>query len=295
MTNTFKIASYNIWFDRTIYLERTKSLCKYIDTINIDCICLQEVRPEIYKLLIMSLKTFPYHFPNEINVSYDCAIFSKYPISQSTNIKYPKSSMNRSLNVIKIDYPYNIRVINNMKTEQLITKNIEIVIATSHFESLFDKTFLNKEKIKQYEIANNALEIAYQTCKNVILCADTNIMVHEEKYFDELFEKSLWVDAWKIKGNDENKFTYDYLYNTYVNSNGGKFRSRLDRIIFKTNNCNLTQFDIILTPDIKKKRKKTNDEYPFIQTNSSTSFGQTHKEVEPSDHFGIYATFTVSI
>jgi len=277
MTNILTISSYNIWFDRTIYLERTKSLCEYINNINTDIVCLQEVRPEVYKLLITILKDFPYHYPKEINISYGCVTFSKYPILQCTDIKYPTSAMNRSLHILKINYPYNVKLINtttNAKAEYLTLKNIEIIIGNSHFESLFDKISYNKEKLKQYEMARTTLDSFYQTHGNVILCSDTNIMDHEEKYFDAQFEQNSWSCCWKIKGTDNNKFTYDYENNIYVN----KFRSRLDRILFKSNNCILTHFDIIPKPTINKYNEYENSD-----------------DIEPSDHFGIYATFAVNI
>jgi hypothetical protein len=77
-----------------------------------------------------------------------------------------------------------------------------------------------------------------------------------------------WNDSWIKKGNDTNKYTYDWNYNVYLKFKKYKYRSRIDRILYKTDNCELIDFDII-------KAK--------IGT------------IEPSDHFGIYGKFEIKI
>lgn len=263
MTNILTILSYNIWFDKTMCLERTISLCDHINTLKADVVCLQEVRPEIYEILIVLLGDLRYHFPKKINKEYGCVTFSRYPISKCLDSPYPNSNMGRSLLITKIDYPYHI-----INEDGNSVDKVEIVIANSHFESLFKKNTENDAKLKQYEISRNMLEMLYNTFKNVILCSDTNVMSHEEPKFDQQFEHNSWIDVWKIKGSNLNKFTYDSENNVYlkIKLSKFKFKSRIDRILCKTDNCFIEEFNI-------------------IKGNGSN--------IEPSDHFGIYGKFTI--
>ena len=65
MTNVISVVSYNIWFDNTLSLERTKGLIQLLNKVNPDVICLQEVKPNIYDLLINILKDYKYYFPKK--------------------------------------------------------------------------------------------------------------------------------------------------------------------------------------------------------------------------------------
>lgn len=265
MNDEITIISYNIWFDTTLYIERIAALMEKIILIKPDVICLQEVRPEIYDLLIHNLDSYKYRFPKKLTKSYGCVTFSKYPITKCLNYEYPNSSMGRSLNIVKIEYPY--KKIEENGKEFYIDK-IDIVIANSHFESVFKKNMINEVKLKQYEMAATTLNKLYDTFQNVILCSDTNIMEHEEEQFDEVFKNTLWQDLWKIKGTDSNKYTYDSYENIHLVSKLPKFncRSRIDRILYKTNNCIAKEFNIL---------KADNG------------------HIEPSDHFGVYGKFII--
>ena len=257
--NVLTVLSYNIWFDETLRLERTVSLIQTIHNLNPDVICLQEVIPEVYDILITLLTDYRYHFPKKINKDYACVTFSKYQISKCLDYEYKNSNMGRSLVITKIDYPYHKNSQDGISVEKL-----DIVIANSHFESLFKKLNENGTKLEQYNTAKNLLSTLYDNYKNVILCSDTNVMYHEEEKLNNIFTS--WQDAWKLKGSNLNDFTYDSETNIYLKIKLNKFvcRSRIDRIIFKTNNCILEEFNTI----------KANKDC-----------------IEPSDHFGIYGKF----
>ena len=168
--------------------------------------------------------------------------------------------MGRSLVVTKIDYPcYKL---------SSGGKIVDIVIANSHFESVFKRNDINEIKIKQYEIARNILESLYKKYNNVILCSDTNVMSHEEHKLREQFENNGWIDSWSRKGLEINKNTYDTYNNVHLNLKLSKFtcRSRIDRIIFKCNNCDLKEFNLLKG---------------------------TQEIMEPSDHFGVYSKYSV--
>ena len=136
-----------------------------------------------------------------------------------------------------------------------------VVVVTTHFESEFKRK--NKTKIKQYTVAYDVLNQLYNKYRNIVLCADTNIMNREEKLFIPTDE---WIDGWKIKGNKNNKYTYDSIKNPHIVIKGytKKIKSRLDRILYKTDKYNIEYFDTI----------KIMNDY-----------------IEPSDHYGIYGVF----
>jgi exonuclease III len=259
--NTFTVVSYNIWFDETLCTERCLSLIKKINDIDADVVSLQEVRPNVYEFLINRMKNYRYHYPKKINLSYGCAILSKYPIVQCLNIDYDNSHMGRSLMSTVISYPYH-----KVANDGISVENVHIVVANSHFESTFRK--FNNEKLKQYETARIALDSMFQTHANVILCSDTNVMSHEEKQFEEQFDKYGWFDAWKLKGNGGNNYTYDSDDNIYLKTRHQKvkYKSRIDRILFKSTMCVI-------------------DKFSTIRANEN--------EIEPSDHFGICAKFNI--
>lgn len=264
MNNTFIVISYNIWFDDSLTAERTASLIKIINDINPDVICLQEVRPNIYTFLINILGNYRYHFPKKLIKLYDCVIFSKYPINKCLEYPFENSTMGRSLLITKIDYPYHETTDDGISVDK-----IELVVTTTHFESLFKKKHLNYPKIEQFEITSGILEGLHAGFKNVLLCADTNVLHHEEQKFHEFFDENGWIDAWKEKGSSgTSKYTYDsdcniYLQNRFSNV---KYKSRIDRIIYKADNLILEEFTLL----------KGNG-----------------KNIEPSDHFGVCSKFTI--
>lgn len=258
--NVLNVVSYNIWFDDTLCIERTSALINKFNKIKPDVICLQEVKPQIYEILINTLSDYRYHFPKKINKGYGCVTLSKYPITKCLDYEYPSSKMGRSLLITKINYPYH-----NTSNDGISVETIGIVIANTHFESLFKQNELNVEKLKQFNISRKILDDLYNTYKNVILCSDTNVMLNEEEKFAEEFENNTWLDSWKLKGSNINKYTYDSDNNMYLNIKfKGKYKSRIDRILFKTSDCTLEEFNII----------KGDNEC-----------------IEPSDHFGIYGKF----
>lgn len=259
MQNILTVISYNIWFDDTLTLERTVSLISAINRINPDVICLQEVKPDIYDILITLLSDYRFHYPKKINKDYGCVTFSKYQISKCTDYKYTNSKMGRSLIITKIEYPYH-----HITNDGISVESMSIVVANSHFESLFKKKSENTEKLAQYQLAKDVLNKLYETTKNIILCSDTNVMLQEEENLNNNFQG--WNDAWVLKGSNLNRYTYDSELNVYLKVRLKNFicRSRIDRILYKTDDCVLEEFNTI----------------------SGTKDG-----IEPSDHYGIYAKF----
>lgn len=288
-SNRFKVLSYNVWFDETLCLDRTISLVNMIGELKPDVICLQEVRPEIQEILMMLLKEYKFCFPINITKKYECIIFSKHPILKCLNYPYKNSTMGRSLVITQIYY-----------------NDIDIIIANSHFESLFKKNIENDVKIKQYQCARTLLDSLYNIYKNVILCSDTNVLLHEEETFDKQFIDNDWIDAWSIKGNIYNKYTYDSENNIYLKQLKDKYRSRIDRILIKTKNLTIDKFNMINNDLMVSGSRAHINEFAkneslipcfyqgYDSINASSLVNSVGGEcVEPSDHFGISAEFII--
>jgi exonuclease III len=261
MNNLFTVISYNIWFEDTLNAERTMSLIKIINDTNPDIICLQEVRPMIYEFLLNTLTNHRYHFPKKFKKSYSCVVFSKYPIKKCLEYKFENSNMGRSLQIVKVNYPYH-----NITDEGVSVEKIDIVIGNTHFESVFKKKYINETKIEQFKSASSILDVLFNTYKNVVFCADTNVLLHEESQFNDSFGG--WIDSWQEKGSDISRFTYDSDSNIYLKTRFTtiKYKSRVDRILYKS-------ADLIL------------EEFNILKGNSQI--------IEPSDHFGICCKFMV--
>ena len=182
--NELNIISYNIWFDHMLETERIESLIRIIHNKVADIICLQEVKPNIFRILVSQLKKYKYHYPKKIDHNYGCAIFSRYPIKKTQTHEFNNSLMGRSLLIVQIDYPAHLEINNGIDI-----KDTEIVIATTHFESQFNRNIENTTKLEQYEESERLLEKLYSSHENVILCADLNILPHEEIKFIRIMER----------------------------------------------------------------------------------------------------------
>lgn len=275
--NSLIVMSYNIWFDEKDRHTRTDGLVCTIRKHCPDVICLQEVIPEIYDKLKNTLHEYKYYFPKNLKNRYGCVIFSKYMITQYYDNYYPNTKMGR--NLLAVNIKYNLlskNIIPDSNDVDLYDKlevtPIDITIATSHFESLFDNVNTNVEKIEQYIYANNILNKLYDEGTPVILCSDTNLLQREEKFF---FPDPRWADVFIEDGeNPLKKFTYDTKENkNLLMRNIKEIRSRIDRIIYRGG--------FTIKSDGFRMIKG-----PIICANGN--------EIEPSDHFGIIARFSVS-
>jgi endonuclease/exonuclease/phosphatase family metal-dependent hydrolase len=248
MSNEITVMTYNIWFaDRDRY-ERLISLIENIEYYQPDVICFQEVLCPIYDQLKLRLNTYLYYYPENPKYKYNCVIFSKYPIIEEKYYEYTNTQMGRGLLISVIE-------VNNKK----------IAIATSHFESVFQK--VNQIKIKQYNEAKYILENLVSSVDYIIFGSDTNITSDEEAFF--IADDKEWKDAFKSAGSPKNQ---EYTYDSKENANLcgrkiGYFRSRIDRIVYFDKNIKLIDFKLI----------KGMEEL-----------------IEPSDHFGVMCKFSLS-
>jgi tyrosyl-DNA phosphodiesterase 2 len=240
--NSLSVITYNIWFDETHRETRLKTLIETIKENKPDIICYQEVSAIIYDKLRLLHDEYKYVYPKEMKHTYGCMIISKYEIKDIINIEYNKTNMFRNLIGIKI-----------------VLDNNNIIIATSHFESVFNK---NTIKIKQYEQAKYILDELYKKGNHIIFCADTNIMQNEEYYY---FNDNQWLET--FNGNNNDNYTYDADFNIHLQKKNKAYKSRLDRIIYKSNSLIASEYKLLNKYDTDR--------------------------MQPSDHFGIYVNFTI--
>lgn len=256
--NQLKIISYNVWFEQFMEVERTISLLININKHKPDVVCFQEVRPKIFNILIEKLKEYKYFFPLKISKNYGCVIFSKLPIIDSVVYPYENTKMDRNLTCVTIAYPCKIKINDDITIQQR-----DVLIATSHYESEFKYKHLNKNKINQFRQTEKIMNDLFNSkCQNIIICADFNILEHEEPYFI----KDDFKDAWIEKGKLDECYTYDSFHNIYLMMKGYSYLSRVDRILYKLTTCKLIDFKII---------------------------NGIPEQPEPSDHFGVVGKFEV--
>lgn len=247
--------SLNIDFNEKDRDERTERLIQYVKSEEPDILCLQEVKDEVLQKLIYPFlklgysgthnKIFNYDASFEKNF-YDCVIFSKYDFDEPVHLYFKETLFQRRILHINVSI-----------------NGHSIVLATIHFDSSFKGDGLNIKR-EQYKTAKITFDkmLEDNKCDHVILCTDTNIGDEDEKFF--ITSDESWSDAWTVDGKQVSEFTYDCKNNSYAEN----FQSRMDRIIFKSNN----------------KKKMALKNYSVIKTGKDGKlFG---------DHFGISATFS---
>jgi len=226
--NTISILDYNIWFDKYNIAERTISLIDVIEEKKPDILLLQEVTVKVFEILTLTLSKlgYTYYYPEKVINIYDCFIFSKYPMKSNSYNEYSNSRMERALITSVIEFPIIIK-----NGENLHITTADILIGTSHFESLFDKKNANIKK-DQYLYAKSLLDQQTEY-KYVIFGGDTNITNEDEN--KSFFKDTQWNDVWDdIENQEENNYTYDTETNKNLIIRGIKnLKSRIDRILYK--------------------------------------------------------------
>ncbi|WOK99726.1 hypothetical protein Cni_G08438 [Canna indica] len=264
-----KILSYNVWFREDLELyKRMEALGNLIELNEPDCICFQEVTPNIYQIFQKSnwWKQYKCSLPKHMATErpYFCMQMSKLPVKGFSCIPFTNSGMGRELCLTEID----------------VGESQNLIIATSHLESpcpappRWDQMY-SKERVAQAKEAINILKDS----SNAILGGDMN---WDDKLDGAFPLPDGWIDAWLELKPGENGWTYDTKANQMLSGNR-TLQKRLDRFM-----CNLHDFKIIgiemigveaiqgLSYCKEKKMKK--------------EFKKLVLPVLPSDHFGLLLT-----
>jgi tyrosyl-DNA phosphodiesterase 2 len=258
--------SYNVWFENVNWKNRIESLFNIFKQYSPDFICLQEVTDIFLRELIKEdfIKK-NYFFSGNFEGSYDVLILSKYN-TNFFNLKFGKNTkMGRNLLLMELIHSFDNKNFNN------------ILIATSHFESLNNSEFRKKQLEASFEILNFSDSEFASTSKCAFLMGDFNFdssWKNEEINIDSKFNDCWFVHKEKNKLNNDERFT--------MPANKSFSAWRPDRILYKNENVNdnfflnLDYFEIIGKEHIKQ------DEFENFN-NVKT----------PSDHYGLYALFEI--
>jgi hypothetical protein len=241
--------TYNVWFENHNMTNRYLELFKLINSYQPDFICIQEnTHNFMAQLLKQELIQKNYYVSSNYPNGYDVSILSKHPV-EFYSIDF-ESNMGRKLLLTEVDY----------KTKQ---GNIQkCLIGTSHFESLSNSNYREKQLNLSFEILNNS--------SSAFLMGDFNFdssWKNEEKNIDLNFNDCWFIHQKSNKLEDADGWTMAGCKNFPP--------WRPDRILFKDSlgNFNLEKFEIIGKDPIEI------DENQDLGRNIFT----------PSDHYGLYS------
>jgi tyrosyl-DNA phosphodiesterase 2 len=246
---TLSFITYNVWFEQVNFSNRLKSLFDILANYSPDFICLQEVtEPFLKELINKDFIRDNYCFSGNFRGGYDVLMLSKYNVSfydQSF-----RSRMGRNLLLTEINHSFDNEKFSN------------IIIATSHFESLNNANFRKDQLAVSFEILNKS--------ENAFLMGDFNFdssWKNEEANINENF-KDCWFELRdKNKLNDEDRFTMPAT---------SQFSAwRPDRILFKHSDLFELEFFEIIGKDVIEQDVPNNQ----VKT--------------PSDHYGLFSMFNV--
>jgi endonuclease/exonuclease/phosphatase family metal-dependent hydrolase len=233
---SLKVCSYNIFFEKTHLLERTKALIKLLIQKDYDIIFLQEVTPLVLEYLIQSplKQKLNYYFSKtSLQQGYDTVIISKSPLEFHQEIPLPKSQMGRKLEIGIYQ---------------------GIIVGTTHLESVFHPKLVNikKEQFKSiFEISQNYSQALFPKKQiPIILGLDTNITPREENDVAYNLEDG-WKDIFQVVGSPEIiKHTYDYKRNDLIKN---KYQGRLDRFYLLNNTMKIKDYQLVGQEEISDK------------------------------------------
>eukprot|EP01064_Diplonema_japonicum_P018315 TRINITY_DN2700_c0_g2_i2.p1 TRINITY_DN2700_c0_g2~~TRINITY_DN2700_c0_g2_i2.p1 ORF type:complete len:326 (+),score=54.30 TRINITY_DN2700_c0_g2_i2:29-1006(+) len=290
-SGNLKVVSYNIWFDQLAFDSRTNAIIKILRETTADVVCLQEVTPSSWGILVNNpfiRSTFYAADPHAEHLGhYGVAILSRYPIESAGSWPFENTSMGRSL----------LEIVISVKGEK-------IRIGCVHLESLNNPGRRRDQLLLCTKILENGF-----SGKGMILCGDFNF--DSKRNFnpaatplenDILRSIPSWKDTWEACNPNERGLTFDTTTNLMLS---GQEHMRYDRILatFLPSRVSL----LGNTPIIEDTRSQL---YPYhivydkelfdVFTNTpKAEFENLRKDNEdldrwpifPSDHFGLLAEF----
>lgn len=162
MQSALKLLSYNVWFDSAFLVARTHHIVKLIEAEVPDVVCLQEVTPQSYNILRERLEhayTFSLPFKQRYFVSM---MVHRRHRPMFDDVRMP-SEMGRSLLV---------GYIHLSSKADTVRSSCDLVVATSHFESLSSRPLRRRQ-----------LEVAAALLRNFpgrwVLCGDFNFCSYQ--------------------------------------------------------------------------------------------------------------------
>ena len=272
-----RLLSYNVWFNEGVRVaERMRAIGRIIAARNPHVVCLQEVTPNIMRLLAADRSWWDRY---EVACSEPATLYFTLLLvakghlvaagsRQSFRNATARSRMGRDLAVARVRF-----------------RGKELAVATSHLESYEVQTKKShaKERTAQFR---EALEVLQKTPsgKNAIFVGDMN---WDEKTDGEMQFPPGFRDAWRALHPDDPGFTYDTKRNTMLldRDRGGtrRLQKRLDRAVVSLTDFELRSVQLVGTeklPGVTYQKERMKQGQPYWQ----------EMDVLPSDHFGLLLT-----
>jgi len=262
---SFSVLSYNVWFREDVALKaRMKAIADIIEQEQFpDFLCLQEVTQNIVSELRSHGFWSQYHASEIPSEPYFVLLMTRKDLMNEppgTAFRaYPNSVMGRGLLSVRLDLC-----------------GVPLTVANTHLESPVPGDRHTKERATQLTMATSHLSVV--AADNAVVCGDMNWL--EEDGAMQLHLPEGWLDAWMHLYPGEPGATYDTRGNDL--NKGLPFPpGRLDRLLYKTRDFEAASMRTVGTRPIDG-----------VMADMQASNGRVyHKQVFPSDHYGIITQF----
>jgi tyrosyl-DNA phosphodiesterase 2 len=230
-----RILTWNVWFGRHEFVERTKALLREIAQRRPEVVALQEVTPELRAVLDGGIAGYELH-GGDSPFGYDVMLMTRTPVRGVESVALP-SAMGRRMLVVELE--------------------VGPTIATVHLESTAPCV---AERVAQLRLIGPWLAgKSADTC----LAGDMNFddfAATESDVLDESF-----VDVWPLLRPGERGYTVDSVVNTMRADLRGKVQKRIDRVFVRSERWRARSIALVGTAPI--------DDYTDPNTFPSDHFG----------------------
>ena len=314
---SLKVLTYNVWFDPTHLLERTKVITAILRSARADVVCLQEVTQPAHELLqrdesLSSLYAFsaPLQPPAGEKRSWYYALMlvrcELNPFFQTVDLP---TEMQRQLVVATIDLG-----------EYQGIRGKKMAIATAHFESMDSRRLRREQLLIASEVMSRFP--AWVLCGDFNFCSYQNFGGRNPGDLENTVLADVLpphVDAWPaLHPPTEPGFTFD----SEKNANVEKFEQmRYDRVLCSLPHCKPHTVSLVGTESFEAPTKETirlamppsrpsklrlppdaTDGSPprWVKTEQDVAIGNRTPspsrgvELHPSDHFGVACHIDIS-
>ena len=195
------VLTYNIDKREHNYQERLDAFIETVQKEDPDLIAVQEGTRLTYEIILRKLSGYKKFLPEQVRFRKSGeALFSKYPISETNFLPFPKATDKKGLTIAKVD----------------VWGQKDLWLVTSQFD---DNVTLKRDQIA-------SIPKLLRNCGDIIIFAgDTRIL----EYQNDLTGPVGWFDAWYEAGNEEEKFSYNSIVNPLATY---PLKDRPDRVWF---------------------------------------------------------------
>lgn len=259
-----RIATFNIWNNQTLWLERIEAICEEVKRVNPEIIALQEVRTYMDDVKKMSVAQHIAHV-----AGYPFCIFKEYPDSPDEGLAF----------ISKIPVYTEDAIWSNDEKESNYCA-IRITFHYDNHEFGMTNVHLNWRSLsireEQIKAVHDWVIKENETKPYEILCGDFND--DPSSNIHQYLTDHLWLDTAQYKEQVdciEAQPTLDSIHNTNIKNEANPNRqSRYDWIFLNKNNSSRM-------PCIHK-----------VEVFGNRSL--TKSNVFPSDHYGVFMDITIN-